>query len=114
MQVRPHTLMRLGGLLQRKAAVDRANDLARGNGFPQVGPHAADDRGDFLTAARAEGDADIVETPEGMEVEIEFGLDPTEAADIDDAPAHAGCLHALIEPRARDHVDHEVDATSAG
>src|SRR5262245_65946571 len=79
MLVLAHMCLRRSGLIEREAAVDRQPELARGHRLPQIGAHAAADLSHFLERAGTEGHADIVDAPQGMEVEVELGLRAGEA-----------------------------------
>src|SRR5262249_57218083 len=73
-----------------------------------------DDLAYFVERAGAEGDADIVDTLSGMQVEIELGLHAPEPADVDDAAEQRARRHGLIDGLARHHVDGEVHALAVG
>src|SRR5262249_53864889 len=80
MLVLAHMRLRRSGLIKRKAAVDRQPELARSHRLPKIGAHAAADLSHFVERAGTKGHADIVDPPQGMEVEVEFGLHAGEAA----------------------------------
>ena len=73
-----------------------------------------DDGAHFLGRAGAEGDADIVDALQRMQVEVELALHAAEPADIDDAAEDGGGLHVLVGDAGRDLVDDQVDALAAG
>src|SRR5260370_34748796 len=99
MLVLAHARLRRRGLVERKAAVDRQSELARGHRLPQIGAHAAANLTHFLERAGPESHADIVDAPQGMEVEIELGLHAGEAAYIDDAAKKRRRPHGLRNNR---------------
>ena len=78
--------MRFAGLLQGKRLVDWDRQLARLDGAPKIGFHRIDNLRDFFLAPRPESDADIVDPPQRMEIEIKLALKAAEPADIDDPP----------------------------
>ena len=88
--------------------------LARLDGRPQVGAGRLDDGAHLLGAAGAEGDADIVDALQRMQVEVELALHAAQPADIDDAAEDGGGLHVLVDDAGRDLVDDQVDALAAG
>src|SRR3546814_16011802 len=59
----------------------------------------------LLHRARPERDADVVDPPEGVQVEVELAAEPAEPADIDDASQHGRGLQVLVGDLARDLVD---------
>src|SRR5262250_1969896 len=109
MLVLAHVRLRRYGFVERKAAVDRQAELARSHRLPQIGAHAAIDLTHFLERAGAESHADIVDAPQGMQVEVEFGLHAGETAYIDDAAKKRRRPHGLRHLRPWQHVDDEID-----
>src|SRR5262245_58341832 len=95
MLVLAHMRLRRRGLIEREAAIDRQPELARGHRLPQISAHAAADLAHLLEGAGTKGHADIVDAPQGMEVEVEFGLHAGEATYIDDAAEKRRRSHGL-------------------
>ena len=108
-----HVRKRLGGLSKREGLVDGQRQLARLDGRPQVGAGRLDDGAHLLGRARAEGDADIVDALQRMQVEVELALHAAQPADIDDAAQDGGGLHVLVGDARRHLVDDQVDALAA-
>ena len=73
----------------------------------RMAPH---DLAHLLDRARAEGDADVVDALQRVQVEVELALDAAEAADVDDAPEHGGGLHVRVRHAGRHLVDDQVHA----
>src|SRR6266540_6762446 len=90
MRVGAHVRVRLRRLVEREAAIDRQLKLACRHRVPEIGAHAAADLTHLVERASAEGDTDIVDAAQRMQVEIELGLGAGETADIDDAAEHRG------------------------
>src|SRR3546814_13446128 len=63
----------------------------------------------LLHRARPERDADVVDPPEGVQVEVELAAEPAEPADIDDASQLGRGLQVLVGDIARDLVDDQFD-----
>src|SRR6185437_6515048 len=85
MRVGAHMRLRRHGVVEGEGAVDGERQFAGLDGVPQIGAHQADDLAHFLERAGAEGDADIVDALQRMQVVVELTLGAAEAADIDDA-----------------------------
>src|SRR5262249_10532269 len=105
-----HVRERRSDLVELVDLVDRQLQFARFDGAPDVFPDLVEDFSDFLDAAGAEGDADIVDAARSMQVEIELGAGAAEAADIDDAAFDLGGGEVLVRDLAGHLVDDEVDA----
>src|SRR6266404_1799232 len=95
-------------LIKRESAVHRKPDPARHDRFPEIRAHHSDDLANFRKIACAKGRAHIVESLEGVQVQIEFGLDAPESANIDHPTQNCGGFHAAVYRRAGYHVDNHV------
>ena len=76
-------------LCEREAAVYRQVQDSRLDGAPQIGAHAAIDLAHVLGRTRAEGDADVVDALQRVQVVVEFALCTAQPAGVDDAPERA-------------------------
>src|ERR1700722_939971 len=94
--VGPHHLQRRGDVGEREDLVDRHRELAGFERGPEVLAHEAHNLADFLLAAGAEGDADVVDALRGVHVEVERAAHAAEPADIDDAAEHLRGLEVLV------------------
>src|SRR5207237_10619928 len=81
---------------------------------PEVGLRLARDYAHFLRRTRAEGDADIAQAPQRVQVEVELRHHAAEPSDIDDTPADRGGLLPQVEDLPQHLVDHQVHALAAG
>src|SRR6202012_2997552 len=95
-----HVLERLADVLEFVNLVDRQLQLARFHRAPDILANLVEDLADFLDAAGAEGDADIVEAARRMQVEIEFGARAAEPPDVDDAALDPGRRQILARDLA--------------
>src|SRR5581483_756884 len=86
-----HVLERLADILELVDLVDRQLQLARFHCAPDILADLVEDLADFLDAAGAESDADILDAARGVQVEIEFGTGAAKPSDIDDATLDLGC-----------------------
>jgi hypothetical protein len=81
-----HVRERLADLVEFVDLVDRQLQLARFDRTPDVLADLVEDLAALVDAAGAEGDADSADAAGGVQVEIELGAVPAEAADIVDSP----------------------------
>src|SRR5216683_7476490 len=88
MGVGAHMRLRRGRLVEREDAVDRQMKLPRLDQRPEIRAHPAIDLAHLVERAGAEGDADVVDALQRVEIEIEGAGGAAEPADIDDAAAH--------------------------
>ena len=114
MPVGAHIGQRVGGLIEWESLVDRQAQLAGGDGVPEVLAHQAVYRPNLLDRAGAEGDADIGDPLQRVQIEIELALETTEPADIDDAAEYRRGLHVLVHDACRYLVDDDVQTPAAG
>ena len=99
---------------QRKHLVDRQGELAGFHRRPQICDHAAVDLAHLINAAGAEGDADILDAPGRMQVEVEIAPRAAETADIHD-PAQDGAAFQIAIGHAGGNLIHDhVHAAPAG
>ena len=110
MLVRLHVRERRCGLVERESAIDGQRQLAGFDRRPQVRAHAAVDFADLLDGASAEGDADVVDTAQGVKVEIELTFGAAETPDIDNAAANGGGFHVVVGNAGGDLIDDEIHA----
>src|SRR5580704_6874047 len=94
--------------------VDRQAELAALDRRPQIGAHGLDDVADLFGRAGAEGDADIVDALERVQVEVELAHRAAETPYIDDTPEQCRSFEIADSDGRRDHVDDEVGAIAAG
>src|SRR5260370_1278337 len=110
MPVGLHVLERLADIVERKYLVYRQLQLSGFDRGPDVLADFVEDLADLLDRAGAEGDADIVDTARGVQIEIEFGAGAAEPADIDDAALDLGGREILARNLAGNLIDDQVDA----
>ena len=106
--------VRFDRLIEREAAIDRQRQLARRYCVPQIRAHAAADLAHLVERTGAEGHADIVDTAQRVQIEVELGLGAGEAADIDHATEQRHRLHGLRDHRSGEHINDKIDPFAVG
>src|SRR5690349_17809673 len=109
MGVGAHMRLRRRRLVEREDAVYRQRELAGLDQWPEIGMHATVDLAHLVERAGAEGDADIVDALQRVEIEVEIAGRAAEPSDIDDAAQYLRRLHIGVGDARRDLIDDKID-----